>query len=883
MRSHNPRSSRRRTNSDQRVGSAEAVEPRMLLSAIPVVAPVNRDAPVNEGIVNGSFEANPGERGSEITHDVDGWFGVRAQTVNQEIGVDPDQLPSSDGIELWQNIGKKTYDGQNQIELDGRGNVVDGVYQKFSTDVPTNLMFAAYARRAGSSDIEVYIDGAYVETVTPPTANGRHDIRQAYFYEIEAGDHSILFKEVTGQNNGSGAVIDNVRLVSDHMKAHLDSAGRHTHNFFEHVSRLYGTDLMAPGQTEYDAKGFEKVSDTLYRGNSPITGLRPVIEEAIDREIARNPRLEGEALEAKIANRLTNLNDFEKLQTVTQDKLIEMTGIDFRAMTKAEREATINHLLHSPIPFGNIDEVLTPDTRIDLGYTHTLDTNWTRVGDLGDGVWKVWIISNNNNGSHTGHNLGEFKVQLSPGLTPAEAKAAANAMIVNTNNNNRLSLDEAAKDILYGVTPRLDPVNRDAPVNEGIVNGSFESYTSPRRRAITHDVDGWYGVRAQTVNREIGVDPDTLPDSYGIEVWRNSGKKTYDGQIQIELDGRGNVVDGVYQKFSTDVPTNLMFAAYARKAGSSDIEVYIDGEYVETVTPPTANGRHDIRQAYFYEVEAGEHSILFKEVTGQNNSVGAVIDNVRLVSDHMKSHLDSAGRHTHNFFEHVSRLYGTDLMAPGQTEYDAKGFEKVSDTLYRGNSPITGLRPVIEEAIDREIARNPRLEGEALEAKIANRLTNLNDFEKLQTVTQDKLIEMTGIDFRAMTKAEREATINHLLHSPIPFGNIDEVLTPDTRIDLGYTHTLDRNWTRVGDLGDGLWKVWIISNNNNGSHTGHNLGEFKVQLAPGLTPAEAKAAANAMIVNTNNNNRLRLDEAAKDILYGVTPRLDPGEPGRSGQ
>ncbi len=94
-----------------------------------------------------------------------------------------------------------------------------------------------------------------------------------------------------------------------------------------------------------------------------------------------------------------------------------MTGIDFRAMTKAEREATINHLLHSPIPFGNIDEVLTPDTRIDLGYTHTLDKNWTRVGDLGDGVWKVWIISNNNNGSHTGHNLGEFKVQLSPGLT----------------------------------------------------------------------------------------------------------------------------------------------------------------------------------------------------------------------------------------------------------------------------------------------------------------------------------------------------------------------------------------------------------------------------------------------------------------------------------
>ena len=90
----------------------------MLLSANPVAPPVNRDAPVNDGIVNGSFEANTGERGWEITHDVDGWYGVRAQTVNQEFGVDPDQLPSSDGVEIWRGIGKKTYAGQNQIPSD---------------------------------------------------------------------------------------------------------------------------------------------------------------------------------------------------------------------------------------------------------------------------------------------------------------------------------------------------------------------------------------------------------------------------------------------------------------------------------------------------------------------------------------------------------------------------------------------------------------------------------------------------------------------------------------------------------------------------------------------------------------------------------------------
>ncbi len=126
MPSFNSNFPRRRTTSENHATSAETIEPRMLLSAVSIVAPVNRDAPVNDGIVNGSFESYQGERGSTIT-EIDGWFGVRAQTVNQEFGVDPDQLPSSDGIEVWRNVGKKTYSGQNQIELDGRRNVVDGV------------------------------------------------------------------------------------------------------------------------------------------------------------------------------------------------------------------------------------------------------------------------------------------------------------------------------------------------------------------------------------------------------------------------------------------------------------------------------------------------------------------------------------------------------------------------------------------------------------------------------------------------------------------------------------------------------------------------------------------------------------------------------------
>ena len=165
----------------------------------------------------------------------------------------------------------------------------------------------------------------------------------------------------------------------------LRDADQHLQEFFFGTSRNHELSVFSAA-----SRGdFEKVNDKLYRGTSLVTALRPIIEEAIDREIKRNPRLEGEAVERKIANRLTNLNNFSQLQESTQEKLIEMTGIDFHAMSKQERERTINHLQHSPVPFGSIESVLTPDTVIDLGFTHTLDKKYTRVGYLGDGVWKV--------------------------------------------------------------------------------------------------------------------------------------------------------------------------------------------------------------------------------------------------------------------------------------------------------------------------------------------------------------------------------------------------------------------------------------------------------------------------------------------------------------
>jgi hypothetical protein len=216
------------------------------------------------------------------------------------------------------------------------------------------------------------------------------------------------------------------------------------------------------------------------------------------------------------------------------------------------------------------------------------------------------------------------------------------------------------------------------------------------------------------------------------------------------------------------------------------------------------------------------------------------------------------------------------MLAPDQAAYG--GYEWVGPNRIQARSPITGMRPVIEQAIDDVTDRNGRATGEELEQRIAKRLTELNDWKNLNDQTKANLMLLSGIDIQSMDRDEREERINHLLHSPLPFGGIEEILSPDVIIDLGYTHTLDKDWTQATDLGNGLFQITMVSNNMNGSHTSHSLGSFKVQLPAGTSVRDAREIGNEMVVNENNNDRLYLDAAAQNVLYGQTPRLDFSQP-----
>ena len=254
---------------------------------------------------------------------------------------------------------------------------------------------------------------------------------------------------------------------------------------------------------------------------------------------------------------------------------------------------------------------------------------------------------------------------------------------------------------------------------------------------------------------------------------------------------------------------------------------------------------------------------------GRTSNIGA---NVRPPKTVAGESVDRRTVSIHDYRWHVTKVLGVQALPPGQQQ--VSGYTQTGPNSYEARSAISALRPVVEQGIADVLRSSPNLKGVALERRVAQRLTQLNDWEDLNLRTQENIEMLVGFDLSYMSNRIREPVFNHLLHSPMPFGDLDVVLPPEGRIRLSYTHTLDKNWTQAVHLGDGIFKIWMISNNNNGSHTGHIMGSFMVQLTPDTSIEEARRIGNRMLSNQNKNNQLYLDEAAKDILYGKTDFLD---------
>jgi len=238
----------------------------------------------------------------------------------------------------------------------------------------------------------------------------------------------------------------------------------------------------------------------------------------------------------------------------------------------------------------------------------------------------------------------------------------------------------------------------------------------------------------------------------------------------------------------------------------------------------------------------------------------------------------------HSFYMHVMHQFGEQFLAIGQKP--DSGYKWVAPDRIEVHTKITGMRPAIEQAVlqvERALAsgRSRMKHGQTKENMVAHVLRGLNDWPNL-TPGAMRAFEQLGFDGNNVSRKEREQHFNHTVHSPIPFGEPKEILSPDITIDMGEPHTLDLNFTKVQDLGNDIFRIFMISNNKNNSHTGHILGSFVVQMPAGTSEDEAIQIGNSMVeytlVKGESSNRyfLYLDDAAKAIMNHEVPFLiDP--------
>lgn len=145
---------------------------------------------------------------------------------------------------------------------------------------------------------------------------------------------------------------------------------------------------------------------------------------------------------------------------------------------------------------------------------------------------------------------------------------------------------------------------------EMIVNGSFEDFS------IEADHGRWKEVRFNAWEGK-------------GEAWNNYlGKRSTKGAYKIELDV-GQEVNSLSQIVTTvnRVEYELSLDAYARRANSSDFEIWIDEEKLETFKPL----KEWINYGFKFFGNGTSQTISIREVESQNNGLGTIIDNVSLV------------------------------------------------------------------------------------------------------------------------------------------------------------------------------------------------------------------------------------------------------------
>jgi len=166
-----------------------------------------------ELIKNGSFEK------FKIVRDYGDWKIVRLEHWSKK-------------AELWtENLGEKATEGNYKIELD-RNKKLNFITQTVLTQKGKRyrLSLDAYARKAKTSDFEIFLDDKSILKVTPSSQWKKYSVD----FIGKGGYEKISLKEISSQSkDGLGAVIDNVSIKE------LSDTRRFPSNFFISATKAY--------------------------------------------------------------------------------------------------------------------------------------------------------------------------------------------------------------------------------------------------------------------------------------------------------------------------------------------------------------------------------------------------------------------------------------------------------------------------------------------------------------------------------------------------------------------------------------------------------------------------------------------------------------------
>jgi hypothetical protein len=214
--------------------------------------------------------------------------------------------------------------------------------------------------------------------------------------------------------------------------------------------------------------------------------------------------------------------------------------------------------------------------------------------------------------------------------------------------------------------------------DELIQNGSFENFT------INKDHGKWKWVQFDNW-------------SGAGEVWNHAlGRVATKGTYKAELDVDRNSVNMLTQTVTTvqGETYTLSLDAYARKTGSSDFELIVDGQTLLTITP----AKDWVKYGIEFIGTGGEQSISIREIATQDNGSGTVIDNVSVQNGVSLDELKAQDREMFEIMEPTGLDQIHDIL-----NNDRLINSKVSsENITKAKEAINQMNALINEAIKAE-------------------------------------------------------------------------------------------------------------------------------------------------------------------------------------